>query len=239
MSGETPYGSSADQVPVRPAPLRTSSATKSNLVPVADLANPAPELRARNAGSRRRPADRLRDEGGDGIRALVQDRRLERITAAGGTRRPMSAARTPIDVRGRYAWDGHEPIAVCRAVLLARRSGQREEGISVIARRKREHFVLVRPSGLHPVLAGEFERRLDGLRATGEEVGVVEIAGRPRDDLRGERFGRVVREHHPADIGHARGLARHRVADRGHAVPNVHHECPAAPVQVAPACRVE
>src|SRR6202044_1935399 len=84
-----------------------------DLVPVADLTNPAPELRARNAGARRRPADRLRDERGDGIRALVQDRRLERITTAGGTRRSMSAACTPIDVRGGHPRDGHEPVAVC------------------------------------------------------------------------------------------------------------------------------
>src|SRR5207302_1360411 len=72
-----------------------------------------------------------------------------------------------------------------------------------------------RLAGVDPVLPGDLERGLHGLRATGQEVELVEIARQGLRHLAGERFHGTVRERRRRQVAELARLPRQRVGNLG------------------------
>src|SRR5205823_5306655 len=172
-----------------------------HLIAVADLPDRAEILRARRGRPRRGAAHRLRDERGHRVGPRPPDRGLEGGAAAGRARRVRAATFAAVRVRGGNARDVHQPLAERQLVLLARRCRECQQGVAVIGGREGDDAVLPGLAGLDPVLPGELERGLHGLRSAGEEVELVEIARQARRQLAAElpvedvAVGKTVRRH--------------------------------------------
>ena len=205
-SGTTPYGSSADQVPVRPAPVSTSSATAGHRAgrrpraPGASTAAAAPTRRSDEppTGSAMTAATVSGPSRTSG--------RLDRLPAAGRAERQCAPAFAPVGVRRRHPDDVHQPGAKERLVVLARRRRRAPGVCSRDTGLERDDRLPGRLPHLHPVLPRQLECRLDGLRAARERVHEIEIPGRKVGDLRGQLLHRVVGEGHAVDIPQPAGL---------------------------------
>ena len=66
--------------------------------------------------------------------------------------------------------------------------------IAVITLPSRNHPVTLRFAQFQEVLAREFQRRLDGLGAAGNKIGVTDAFGRPPYQLGGEHLHRRIGE---------------------------------------------
>ena len=91
--------------------------------------------------------------------------------------------------------DVDEPGPEWCFVRFTRRSGEREQGAAVVTRAERDDPVLVGASPLHPILAGQLQRRLDCLRPTTKEVELREVTGQRVRELVGEVLDGTVGEH--------------------------------------------
>src|SRR6266576_2007272 len=118
-SGATPYGSIAHQLPVRPAPHRISSATKST-----SCRSQISRIVRKYSG---RGVDAPVDEPPTGsamkaatVSARALDRVLERRAAAGRAGRVVAAAAAAVRVGRRNVLDVDEPLAKGKLVLFAR-----------------------------------------------------------------------------------------------------------------------
>ena len=69
--------------------------------------------------------------------------------------------------------------------------GERAERIAVIALPPRDHMAALRLTGLDKKLPGEFQRRLDRLRAAADEIDFREPRRRIGDQPFGQRLGRL------------------------------------------------
>ena len=201
-SGTTPYGSSADQVPVRPAPVSTSSATSRTSC---RLQAPAPGGQypgSRHRGPGRRAADRLGDDRGDGLGPFAQ--RCAASTASplhAGQSGGCPAAFAPVGVRRRHPDHLHQPLPKVGPVVLPRRGRERQQCVAVIGGGQRDDLVLLGPPDLDPVLAGQLEGRFDRLRAARERIHQIEIAGRQPGDLRRQLLHRIMGEGRAVHVG--------------------------------------
>ena len=201
------------------------------VVAVADLPNASEVVGRWNRGARRRAAHRLGNERRDRLGLLTDDRLLQRRTVARGAVRRQPAAPAAIGVRRGDAHDVHQPVAIDRAIVLARRGRECEQRVPVVGGSERNDLVLAGAPALQPVLTRQLERGLDGIGTARQRVDAVEVSGSERGHLGGELLDRIVRERRAAHVGEPSCLLCHRVGDLGDAVPHVHDEGAAAGIE--------
>src|SRR6266700_2250054 len=183
-SGATPYGSIAHQLPVRPAPHRISSATKST-------------------SCRSQISRIVRKYSGRGVDAPVDEP---------PTGSAMNAATVSAPARS-IASSSAAPLGKGKLVLLARRSREGQQGVPVIRRVERDDMMLAGLAGLDPVLPGELQGGFDRFRAAGEEIELVELARERGGELAGKLLHRAVRERRARDVAELACLARQGFRD--------------------------
>src|SRR5712664_1699371 len=138
---------------------------------------------------------------------------FQHVAATDGARRTLTAAFTAIGIRGRDPMHIDEPGTKHRFVRFACGRGEGEQRAAVIAGTQRDDAMLVRTSPLDPVLARQFQRRLDRLRPTTQEVQLGELAGERLGQLVREILDRAVREHRAREISVLATLLGDRIGD--------------------------
>ena len=116
---------------------------------------------------------------------------------------------------------------------------QRTERVAVVALPARDEMPAPRFPALDVVLARHLQRRLDRLRAAGDEIDVREIAGRVRCELVGERLGGRGSEEAGVRVLKPLELRAHRGEHLRMLVPEAGHRRATARVEVALALRVD
>ena len=235
MSGTTPYGSSADQVPVRPAPVRTSSATSRT-----PWRSQAARTRRQYSGA---GTDAPVDDPPTGSAStaatvsgsLAEERRLHCLAAAARTERRHAAAcaavRRTAPAPGRTRPASPESRS-CSARGRRRRApgGYCRDSSGESARTFRRagwpaSTQYCRASLSAASTASEpLDERIDQLEVTG---------GTPRD-LGGELLDRIAGERGAAHVGQPLRLPAHRRGDLAHSVAHVDDEGAARGVEVGP-----
>ena len=210
-----------------------------DVVAVADLPHAAEVLGTRRRPARGRAADRLGDERGHVLGAEPGDGLFQHIAAADGTRRTLTAAFTAIGIRGRDAVHVDEPGAEHCLVRFACGCGQGEQGAAVVAGAEGDDAVLVGAAALDPVLARQFQRGLDRLRPTTEEVQPGQVARERLGQLVREILDRAVGEHRAREIAILPALLGDRIGDLGVRVADVGDVRAADGIEVALAALVD
>ena len=126
----------------------------------------------------------------------------------------------------------HQPLAIVRLVVIAGRSGQRQERIAVVGRGESNDLVLGRAAALDPVLPSELEGGLDRLGTAAQEVELVERRRDESGEFVGQVLDHLAGEGGPVDVGDLGGLVGHRLADFGHTVADADYESAAGTIEV-------
>ena len=108
----------------------------------------------------------------------------------------------------------------------------------MVGERARDHLGPHRLAAQLEVLAGELDRRLDGVAARRGEEHPVEIAGRACREPFGEHDRRLVGERPDREVGEAARLLGGRLGELLAAVPDLHGEQAGQSVEVAAAVLV-
>ena len=223
-SGTTPSWSQANQRPVRPKPVMTSSA----IMRTSSSSQTARTARSQPSGGMMKPPDdtmgsRITAETVSGPSRSIASRRLGRAPR----HQLLVGARSAIAVRvGRRdlgeARHEQRRVGLRHVGQPADREGAHRR--AVVGALERDDLVLVPLSPGQPVVAGDLHRPLVGLGAAHREHGVGEVAGGQRGELLGQLGrgavrelprGRVVREAH--------GLLGDGLGDLAPPVPHVDH----------------
>ena len=183
----------------------------------------------------------LEEDRGDRFRALPQDRPLDLVRGPLPELRlvPGQEVGGAVEVGVRHPdAAGHQRL---ERVLDVGQAGDRQgaHGRAVVGDVTADHLVLAGMPGQLEVLLGQLPGRLDRLRPAGGEENPVQVSwrelGQPRRQLDGLGVG-VGPQREVRQLGH---LPRARLGDLRAAVPDLAHEQPGQPVQVAPAVLVE
>ena len=239
MSGITPYGSIADQVPVRPAPVRTSSAMKSTL-----YLSQISRTRRKYPGEGTDAPVELPPTGSAMNAATIfrsgaKDRVLQHRPAAYRTSwnssfrlRPQPSTLTPVAVRSRDPHHINQPLTVIGLVVLPSRRREREQGVSVVGRNRAMILCL---DGF-PVSTQYWRASFRAAStASSHWRGSRPFSGRlgERGEFPRELFYRLTGEGGAVQIGNLRGLLRHGRTDLPDPVTDVGDEGPTGPVEIA------
>ena len=160
----------------------------------------------------------LGDEGGDLVGTGCLDRLLQ-LSGAGQVARTRAPGQlAAVRVAGGDARGVGQPG---REGCPQRRQARRRQGAhsgSVVAALARQHEVFAGFAAQQVILARQLDRRLDGLRAAGDEVGVVDSLRRGRRHAFGQLESRAIGEERREAIGQFAGLL---LQDRGDSFPSV------------------
>ena len=180
----------------------------------ADLGDGRPVALGRLNGREGRPDDRFGDEGGDRVRLRRADQAVElRGELLGGPQRVRAGEAGTVRVRGRDVAEPAEPAFVRPPQRLAPRQVERAEAVAVVAPPPGDHDQAVPVAVREVVRAGQLERGLDRLRATGHRVDRGIVHRQVRADLGGVRLDGFGGERAAVGVGEASGLVRHRPGD--------------------------
>ncbi len=209
-------------------------------VPVADLADAAEVAGYRRQCAGGRAADGLGAEGDHVLAAQAPDRIFELAGEARTVRfGRFAGAPVAILVARRDVFHVDQERRELSPPPLVPADRERAERIAVITLPPRDEVPPLRLADLDEVLPRELERRLDRLRAAGDEIDVRHARRRARDQLIGKLLGHGRREEAGMRIGDPVDLLVHRPQDVGMTVAEARHRRAAGRVNVFPARGVD
>ncbi len=240
-SGTTPSWSQANQRPVRPKPVMTSSA----IMRTSSSSQTARTARSQPSGGMMKPPD---DTMGSRITAdTVSGPSRSIASRSPAARRATSSSSVPVSAiaervgRRDLGEARHEQrrVGLGHVGQPAHREGSHRR--AVVGALEGDDLVLVPLSPGQPVVAGDLHRPLVGLGAAHREHGVGEVAGGQGGELLGQLGRGAVRElPRGRVVGQAHGLLGDGLGDLAPPVPHVDHgEAGEGVHQLAPARRPE
>jgi hypothetical protein len=194
-----------------------------NAVPVADLAHAFEVARRRRSAALRRAADRLGDEGCDGIRSKLADFRVQFVRealAVGGRRFTRMGITVGIGRGDVVGLEQHRrELSTAHGIAADRQHAKR---IAMVALAAADEFSPLRLAGFDEILPRHFQAGLHRLRPARNKIDMIELSprvgfrrvcnevvGQPLGDIR--RKERCVRIGELVELGNDRGIHR-RVA---------------------------